>query len=322
MRVVVTGAGGFIGRHLVAALRRRPEIDSLVLVDTGFPTPPETDPRLERVVGDISDPALLARLFAARIDSLFHLAAALTAEAERDFDRGRTVNLGGLLALLEACRAQPGAPLRLVFSSSMASFGPPLPDVVDDSTPQHPASSYGTQKVIAELLLDDYSRRGFLDGRALRLPVVLLRPAGGPPALSELISAAVREPLLGRDVACPLAPGTVLPVVSVDTVAASLIHLHDLPAATLGARRALNLPGLRITLGDMAEAARRRAGAAAGRVDWRPDPAIQALMASMPRGFTSDRSRGLGIGGDTAFDTVLDDFLAAYGPRNSAAIPP
>jgi nucleoside-diphosphate-sugar epimerase len=322
MRVVVTGAGGFIGRHLVAALRRRPGIDRLVLVDIGFPGPAEDDPRIERIIGDISDPAVLAGLFEARIDSLFHLAAALTAEAERDFDRGCAVNLGGLLGLLEACRAQPGAPLRLVFSSSMASFGPPLPEVVDDTTHQHPASSYGTQKVIAELLLDDYSRRGFLDGRALRLPVVLLRPAGGPPALSELISAAVREPLLGRDVVCPLAPDTVLPVVSVDTVAASLIQLHDLPAEALGARRALNLPGLRITLGAMAEAARGRAGAAAGRVDWRPDPGVQGLMASMPRGFTSARSRALGIGGDAAFDTVLNDFLASYGPRNSAAIPP
>ena len=320
MRIVVTGAAGFVGGRLARELLARGTldgraIDQLVLVDRGFAAP-ASDPRVRQVAGDLRDAAVRAALFGQRVDGLFHLAATLTAEAERDFDGGLAMNLGGLLELLEDCRRQGagGPPLRLVFASSMAAFGPPFPAVVPDEFPQRPQTSYGVQKAIAELLLDDYTRRGFLDGRALRLPVVLLRPLGAAPALSEFISAVVREPLAGRPVACPFAADTAMPVASVGAVARGLLRLYELPGRALGEVRAMNLPALTVTIGDMLAALERRVGAAARElVAWRPDARLQSLIGSMPQGFDSARAKAAGIQPEAAFDAVIDDFVQAYG---------
>lgn len=217
MRVVVTGAAGFIGGRLASALIARGHLDGrpiteLVLVDQAFPDD-STSINIRRLRGDVRDPRVRQTLFEKPIQAFFHLAATLTAEAERDFEKGIEVNTVGLLSLLDDCRKS--GHVRFIFSSSMAAFGGQLPDIVHDELPQRPTTSYGVQKVIAELLLDDYTRRGFLDGRVLRLPVVLLRPTNSAPALSGFISAIVREPLAGRPVVCPFDAATRMPVSSV-----------------------------------------------------------------------------------------------------------
>ncbi len=314
MRIVVTGAAGFIGRRLSAALAAAETLDGrrieeLLLVDRGF-SRPASDPRVRQIPGDLLQPAVRDAIFGKPVDGFFHLAAMLTAEAEKNFDQGLAMNLRGLLDLLEDCRRQGG--MKLVFASSMATFGEPFPDVVPDEFPQRPGTSYGVQKTIAELLLDDYTRRGFLDGRALRLPVVLIRPRDAAPVLSEHISAVAREPLLGSPVNCPFAPETRMPVVSAGQVAAALIRLFELPGAALGPVRSLNLPALSVTIADMLDAVERRAGPAARRlVSWTPDPALQRLLATMPGGFTSARALAAGIRPLPDFDAVIEDFLAA-----------
>ena len=264
---------------------------------------------VRRLRGDVRDRGVRQTLFGKPIQAFFHLAATLTAEAERDFDKGIEVNTVGLLSLLDDCRNS--GHVRFIFSSSMAAFGGQLPDIVPDELPQRPTTSYGIQKVIAELLLDDYTRRGFLDGRALRLPVVLLRPAGSAPALSEFISAIVREPLAGRPVVCPFDAATRMPVASVGAVARALINLYEMPEGALGSVRALNLPGLSVTVEEMISSMERRAPPGArGLISWKSDVPMQGLLDAMPKGFTSARGLHAGIVPEANFDFVIEDFVA------------
>ena len=321
MRVVVTGAAGFIGGRLARELLARGTLDGspieqLLLVDRGF-REPISDSRVTLLSGDLRAGELRERIFGRPVDGIFHLAATLTAQAEQDFDQGIAMNLNGILEVLEDCRRQgesQGRPLRLIFSSSMAAFGPPpFPAVVTDDSPQRPQISYGVQKTIAELLLDDYTRRGFIDGRGLRFPVVLIRPRGAAPALSEFISAMVREPLLGAKVVCPFAARTVMPVVSVGATARGLITLYEMPSDAVGVVRTMNLPALTVTIEQMLAALERRAGAGARQlIDWQPDARLQGLMDSMPRGFASARAEAAGIHPEPSFDAVIEDFVQAY----------
>lgn len=326
MRIIITGAAGFIGTALTKALLERgsladrngqPQpIREILLVDrVAPPLPPAAGIALRRETGDLGDAAFRARVFAQPFDSLFHLAATLTTEAERDLRKGIEVNVLGFLALLEACRTQPQPP-RLVFASSIATFGGALPETVEDDTLQRPQTSYGIHKVIAEKLIDDHSRHGVIDGRALRLPVVIIRPPGSAPSVSDRVAAITREPLLGQAVDCPLQPDTRVPVVSVSCVAESLIRMHDLPVDAFGDTRAMNLPALNVTVAEMIEALRRVAGeAAAARIRMAPDAQLQAIVDGWPHCFESARARRHGILPDESFDTILTEFLsnrAAY----------
>jgi nucleoside-diphosphate-sugar epimerase len=318
MRIAVTGAGGFIGRRLVAELQSRGSLNErpiteLVLLDQAFPTALNGGAIPTRaIVGDVSDAAVRADLFRDRLDAIFHFAAMLTAGAERAFDDGVHINIHGFMDLLEACRRQGG--IRFIFSSSMAVFGGELPDVVTDALAQRPQNSYGVQKAIAELLIDDYTRRGFIEGRAMRLAVVLLRGSKDTPTLSEHISAVVREPLLGRPAVCPFDPATPMPVVSVGAVARAFCTLFELPGEALGPVRTVNMPALTVTLNEMVAAVERRVGPQArGLIDWRLDRKTADLLTQMPKRITSARAVAAGIAAEDSFDCVLDDFLANAG---------
>ncbi len=315
MRVLITGAHGFIGSHLTRALLERGgPLRELVLLDVaGSNEAYAADPRVRNVTGDASDARLLTELVEPGVDSVFALGATLTSQAEADFARGLEVNMQGVLRLLDACRVLGSSP-RFVFTSSIAAFGGPLPEVVGDDVPLTPQTSYGTAKAVNELLINDYSRRGHVDGRTLRLPIVLVRPppaagSSGSPAISERAAALVREPLAGRDVVCPWSPGTLVPVASARAVAAALLAIHDLPKESFGHTRALNLDCTSVRIGELVEAV-KRAGAR-GRVLYEPERALQKIVDQWPRRLESQRARQLGLRGDGA-DAIIAHYVRDY----------
>jgi len=321
MRVIVTGAGGFIGRHLVREVARRGRlagfdgepraVEELVLVDRSpFAVPELEGIRAEPLVGDLRDEAFLASALEGGFDSLFHLAATLTIEAERDPATGWAVNLQLPVRLLEACRAAPRPP-RFVYASSIAVFGGRLPESVADDQVRRPKTSYGTAKAITELLIDDYTRHGVVDGRALRLPVVIIRPGAPQPVVSDIIAGLAREPLNGKTVVSPLADGTGFPVVSVRQVATNLVALHDLPGSAFGDSRAVNQPGLTVTVEDIRQALLRVAGAkTAERLTVEPDTAIQGVVEGWPRRFVSEAAFDPPLAADPDLDGILRAYLA------------
>ena len=291
---------------------------SLLLADRLPVAAPSGPIPIAAAVGDIADTAFVAGLLR-QADCVFHLAALLANETEADLTRGMDVTLRALLAMLDACRAQgrtQGRVPRLVFTSSIAAFGGPLPELVDDSVPRTPQTSYGTHKAIAELLIDDYTRRGLLDGRVLRLPIVLARNAPAGTAVSDRVAALVRDPVLGHDVVCGIHPDTVMPVASAHRVAAALLRMATLPAAAFGHTRAMNLPSLSTTPQELAEAASRGAVRETGRVTWVPDPALQAVIDGWPRRFGSARAAKLGLVGDTDADEIVRHFVQELARRS------
>lgn len=315
MRVLILGAGGFLGTRLDARLaadaRLGPQaIDELVLFDlrpVRVPAPAAC--AVAQVNGDLRDPAVLDTLFAQPPDVVFHLAATLTVEAETDVRRGLETNVLGFIALLERCRVQPRAPL-LLFASSIATFGGALPAVVGDDVFQAPATSYGTHKVIAEQLLADYGRHGFVDGRALRLPIVLTHPGPASGSISDQVASLIREPLRGQPTTCRMASDSPMVVASVDKVVEGFLRLAALPARDLQART-MNLPGLTVTPAQLVQAVARQAPEAAARVAWQPDPQVQRILDGWPRAFTSARALALGFTPDASADALVRAFLAA-----------
>lgn len=326
MHVLITGAHGFIGSELCSLLLRAGvpspggiavPVSRLSVVDrvAGGAGPP-SDPRVNAVVGDASDPALLDRLIGPDVDLIVALGATLTSEAERDFERGLEVNLHGMLRLLEACRLRARCP-RLVFASSIAAFGGTLPETVTDQQVLTPQTSYGTQKAINELLIADYSRRGHIDGRVLRLPIVVVRP--GPPgtAISDRVGALVREPLSGQDVVCPLTADTRLPLASVQAVADALRAISGVPADVFGASRSMNLPSLSVRVHELVHAVQtipawRGWQRTVGQVLWEADPAMQAIVGAWPQRFESELARRLGIIGDRSLPHLINRYINAH----------
>jgi len=319
MRVVITGGAGFLGRRLAKELLRRGRliglsgetetIDELVLFDMAAAAPPLDDRRVCNLTGDIADPAQVKALIAPGTASVFHLAAVVSAGAEADFDLGYRINLDGTRGLLEACRALP-KPLRLVFASSVATYGGEIPDTVTDATAQTPETSYGAQKTIGELLVNDYSRKGFIDGRSLRLPTITVRPGKPNKAASGWASSIMREPLQGQDVSIPVDPATRMACLSPRRVIAAFIRAHELPAASLGRYRSVLLPGISIAAKDMAAAVTRHAGnRRIGRITWEADALIQRINDGWPKETTSERARRLGFEGDSGIDEIVQGFI-------------
>jgi D-erythronate 2-dehydrogenase len=315
MRIVITGGGGFLGQRVSRALLERGglgsepgaagELTELVLVDQAMPPSGVTDARMRYVTGDIGDPALIDRVFAPRTDAVFHLAAVVSAGAEADFDLGYRVNLDAARLVLEACRRQPQPP-RLVFTSSVAAFGGALPDVVSDATAATPQSSYGTQKVIGELLVADYTRKGYVDGRCVRLPTIVVRPGKPNRAASGFMSNILREPRNGEPAVCPLLPDAKMWIASPERAVDALIRAMELPAAAWGWNRTLNAPGITVSVAEALAGLEKLAGAeCAGRVRFERDPAIEKIVLGWPSRFTTARADGLGFLGDRGIDDVI-----------------
>jgi nucleoside-diphosphate-sugar epimerase len=326
MRVLITGGAGFLGQRLASKLLERgvlagPDgaartIDRLVLVDVVAP-PPSADPRVECVAGDIADRALAERLIDTDTASVFHLAAIVSGQAEADFDLGMRVNFDSTRQLLEVSRALGHRP-RVVFASSCAVYGGALPAVVPEATELTPQSSYGTQKAMGELLVNDYTRRGFVDGRSLRLPTISVRPGKANAALSSFASGILREPLKGEVSVCPVPPSTRVWLLSPSTVIDCFVTAHDIPGEQLGSNRSLILPGLTVTAGEMAAALARAAGPdVAGLIRWEPDPRVERIVNTWPVALDASKALRLGFPTDTSFDDILARYIAEDMPQRS-----
>jgi len=324
MRIVITGGAGFLGTRLARKLLERGSLvdaagtsrplRQLVLLD--ITAAAVDDPRVTAVAGDLADPAVIGRVITADTDSIFHLAAVVSGQAEAEFDTGMRVNLDATRALLERCR-KLNKPPTFVFTSSLAVFGGKLPDPVPDDAPLTPQTSYGAQKAIGELLVYDMTRKGFIDGRSLRLPTVTVRPGKPNKAASSFASGIIREPLSGIDAVCPVPPQTEIWITSPRQVIDNLIVGHDVAAAKFpGDTRSVNVPGLRISVAAMVDALRRVAGdPVAARVKWRVDPAIDRIVRTWPPNFAPRLGPALGMAADTNFDEIVRAYMADDMPR-------
>jgi nucleoside-diphosphate-sugar epimerase len=313
-----------IGRKLAAELAGKgslggTKIDRMTLVDVAKPPVPSGDIKTtEAIAADVSAPGAAEDLAARRADIIFHLAAIVSGEAERDFEKGYRINLDGTRALFEAIRRegvrQKYVP-RLVFTSSVAVYGAPLPDPIPDDYVLAPLTSYGTQKAISELLLADYSRRGFLDGIGIRLPTIVIRPGAPNAAASGFFSGILREPLAGQRSVLPVKDTVKHWLASPRSAVAFLIRAATLETAALGARRTLNMPGVAATVSDQIAALGRVAGAdAAALIDRKPDEAIEAIIAGWPKSFSSDQAVSLGFVAETTVDELIEVYLADDAP--------
>ena len=321
MKVLITGGGGFIGYRLALALLKRgtladaegkqTAISQITLLDIAFPT--QVDPRLKCVTGDLTDKALLAKIMGSDTGSVFHLASIVSGGAEADFDLGLRINLDGTRALLETCRAQAKPP-RYVFASTCAAFGGDLPEVVDDTTTPNPQSSYGAQKVCCEYLTTDYNRKGFIDGRSIRLPTISVRAGKPNLAASSFASGIIREPLAGVVSPCPVGPETCVWILSPSKVVDAFIHAHDLASSAWGVNRVLNLPGITTSVKEMVDALRKIAGdKVADLVEWKPDARVQAIVKTWPARFSTARAIKLGFVADQSIEGIISDYISEQG---------
>jgi nucleoside-diphosphate-sugar epimerase len=314
MKVLIIGAAGMIGQKLATALLAsgrvgtRP-ITSVLLADVVAPAVPEAAIPVTAAAIDLSAPDVAGDLIAERPDLIFHLAAIVSGEAEADFEKGYRINLDGTRYLLEAIRlagqGQPYRP-RLVFTSSIAVFGEPLPPVIGDAHEHTPLTSYGTQKAIGELLLADYSRRGFLDGIGIRLPTVVVRPGKPNKAASGFFSGIIREPLAGQEAVLPVAETVRHWFASPRAAVGFLLHAAAMDTGLLGHQRNLTMPGLAATVADEIAALERVAGSKASALIRRePDATIASIVAGWPQAFEAQRARDLGFVGDASFDDII-----------------
>ncbi len=329
MRIVITGGHGFVGSTLATELLTRGRfrgepIERIVLADKVAPPVSrfaDADP-VETLTGDLTD--LLPQLFASPVDVVFHLAAAVSAECERDFDLGMTANVDTTRALLDAARRQHegGGPLaEVVFSSSVAVYGPdaalPMPEAVSEATLPTPQSSYGAQKYACETLIADYTRKGLIDGRVVRLMTVAVRPGRPNAAASSFVSGIIREPLAGVEAPCPVGRDQQLALASPRTTVRGILTVAeaergDQPGQLRG-RLPVNLPALTVSVGEMLDALRDIAGPeVASLVREAPDPAIEALVRSWPARFENSRASALGLRPDTGIDSLIREYIADH----------
>ncbi len=315
MQVLILGAAGMIGRKLTARLVADGSvgdraIERLTLADVVPPEQPAGAPRrVDLVAADLAAPGEAERLVADRPDLIFHLAAVVSGEAETDFDKGYAVNLDGTRALLDAVRVAhtaDGYHPRLVFSSSIAVYGAPSPNPIPEDFQHTPLTSYGTQKAIGELLLADYTRRGFVDGIGIRLPTICIRPGKPNQAASGFFSSILREPLVGQEAVLPVPESVRHWHASPRSAVEFLVRAATLDSEAVGPRRTLSMPGLSATVGEQIEALRRVAGDQAVRLIRRePDERIMRMVESWAPGLDASRAVRLGFTAESSFDEII-----------------
>ena len=313
MHVLIIGAAGMVGTKLTARLVKdgkiggRP-INTMTLVDIVQPAKPADAPfKVHAEAADLSAPGAAAMLIMPRPDVIFHLAAIVSGEAEANFEKGYRVNLDGTRNLFEAVRGfgDRFCP-RIVFTSSIAVFGAPFPEAIGDEFFTTPLTSYGTQKAIDELLLADYTRRGFMDGVGIRLPTICVRPGKPNKAASGFFSNIIREPLAGHEAVLPVDEGVRHWHASPRSAVNFLIHAATLDGRTVGPRRTLTMPGLSVTVGEQIEALRKVAGeAVVRRIRREPDPTIMRIVEGWPRNFDPQRAPALGFRAEPSFEEII-----------------
>ncbi|GJL81852.1 MAG: hypothetical protein DHS20C01_14860 [marine bacterium B5-7] len=318
MKILITGGAGFLGHRLALKLLEKntlrfddehgETINELVLLDH-VDGPRINDPRIRQVKGDISQPGVIDDVIDKDTKVIFHLAAVVSGQAETEFDLGMSINLDASRHLLEVCRRLGHCP-RIIFTSSIAVYGGELPELVVDTTPLNPLSSYGVAKAMAEMLLGEYARRQFVDGRVLRLPTVSIRPGRPNLAASSFASSIIREPLNGEEAVCPVPATTRLWLMSPRCAIDSLIHGSEVNSVALGDNRAINLSGMSITVADMLASLRQIAGDKAYQlVRFEPDIMIQNIVGGWPGAWDINRAQALGFPINESFDKVIRDHI-------------
>jgi nucleoside-diphosphate-sugar epimerase len=320
LKIIVTGGAGFLGSRVITAMLASRDagtaptaFDQVVSLDLAESR--IEDPRVVSRVGDIADPALLREVVGTDTVGVFHLAAVLSGGSEEDFDLALRVNVDGTRALLEACRLAGNTP-RFVFTSSLAVIGGAMPAVVPETLATQPESTYGAFKAIGELLVNEYSRKGFVDGRICRLPTISVRPGSPNSAASSFASGIIREPLNGVESVCPVPLGTRMWLSSPNAAVANLVRAFEVDGGALGSWRALNLPGVTVSVGEMLESLERVGGEQArALVSLKEDPRIMAIVCSWPGEFDVSRPLALGFTRDASFADAVrqfrDEFVAS-----------
>jgi nucleoside-diphosphate-sugar epimerase len=318
MRILILGGGGFIGRRLAKELIQngglaQGKIAHLTLVDIVFAEDRLQDSRLEYIQADFGDEATITHILQQQPDVIFHLAAIVSGEAEKNLDLGMKVNFYASLQILEVCRKLAIHP-RIVFASSCAVFGGDVSKVITPETAPQPRSSYGTQKAMVELLMNDYSRRGFVDARSLRLPTIAIRPGKPNAATSSFVSSIIREPLHGKKASYPVPPETPCWILSPKRVIQNFIHAANMDEKLLGDDRVINLPGLTVSVKEMINSLEQIAGPEINQlISHEPDAFLQRIVLTWPPYFDTTRAKKLGFVSDSSVEEIIRSYIAEEG---------
>lgn len=310
--IIITGGSGFLGVSTAKLLLEQNPSRQIILTDiTEHPRMNSLQGKVDFVKADLSEKSECERIITKEVGSVFHFASLVSGGAEKDFNAGFKANITLTMNLLEVCKNQNTCP-KFIFTSSIATFGgEKLPSTIDDWTHQHPQNSYGVAKVIGEQLLNDYSRKGYIDGRGVRLAAIIVRDEPNT-AASGYASSIIREPVAGRDYICPVSENTALPLLSNKRAVELLVALNDLPPGALGDYRTINSPSISPTAKEMAEAVRNIIGIPLGKIDFEPDPKIMSIVATWPQIMKHDRAKALGLKADESIQVVINDYVNEF----------
>lgn len=311
-KIIITGGAGFLGQKLAKYLLENPviEFDQLILLDIIEPDVPLADQRIVSMAVDLSDTAIVKPIIDQNCIAVFHLAAIVSSHAESDFDLGMAVNFDVTRNILEICR-QVSSEIKFIFTSSLAVFGGKLPPVITDGTAVTPQSSYGAEKAMGELLVNDYIRKGFVDGCVVRLPTICVRPGQPNKAASSFVSSIIREPLQGNEAICPVNQDLQLWLSSPALVIKNIAYSALLNKSDFCGYRTINLPGITVSVAHMLDVLRDVGGAEAyQKIEFREDIAINRIVSSWPGAFDVSAAKALGFSQNVDFSEIIHEFIA------------